>query len=61
MCINGVVMKCNGSSTYRGIKNSLIAAQKTLEENLIDGIAERLSRHSDIFEETNKINETNPA
>ena len=59
--INGVVMKCHGSSTDRGIKNSLIAAQKALEENLIDGIAERLSRHSDIFEENNNINETNPA
>jgi len=54
-------MKCHGSSTDRGIKNSLIAAQKALEENLIDEIAERLSRHSDIFEENNKINETNPA
>ncbi len=59
--INGVVMKCHGSSTDRGIKNSLIAAQKALEENLIDEIAERLSRHSDIFEENNNINETNPA
>ncbi|MBC8310790.1 MAG: phosphate acyltransferase PlsX [Candidatus Marinimicrobia bacterium] len=59
--INGVVMKCHGSSTERGIKNSLIAAQKALEENLIEGIADRLSRHSDIFDEKIKINETNPA
>ena len=47
--INGVVMKCHGSSSEKGIKNSIIAAQKTVEEKLIDGIADRLSRHSDIF------------
>ena len=59
--INGVVMKCHGSSTERGIKNSLIAAQKAVEENLIENIAKRLSRHSEIFEKNNNINETNPA
>ncbi len=58
--INGVVMKCHGSATERGIKNSLLAAQKTVEENLIEDIADRLSRHSDIFEENNKLSETNP-
>ncbi|MDP6569928.1 MAG: phosphate acyltransferase PlsX [Candidatus Marinimicrobia bacterium] len=58
--INGVVMKCHGSATARGIKNSLLAAQKTVEENLIEDIADRLSSHSDIFEENNKLSETNP-
>ncbi len=58
--INGVVMKCHGSATERGIKNSLMAAQKTVEENLIEDIADRLSRHSEIFEENNKLSETNP-
>ena len=58
--INGVVMKCHGSSSERGIKNSIIAAQKTVEGKLIDGIADRLSRHSDIFDEDIAISETNP-
>ena len=58
--INGVVMKCHGSSSERGIKNSIIAAQKTVEGKLIDGIADRLSRHSDIFDDDTTISETNP-
>ena len=58
--INGVVMKCHGSSSEKGIKNSIIAAQKTVEGKLIDGIADRLSRHSDIFDEDTTISETNP-
>ena len=57
--INGVVMKCHGSSTARGIKNSLMAAQKTVQENLIENIADRLSRHTDIFEDSTKVSETN--
>ena len=57
--INGVVMKCHGSSTARGIKNSLMAAQKTVQENLIENIADRLSRHTDIFEDSAKVSETN--
>jgi glycerol-3-phosphate acyltransferase PlsX len=57
--INGVVMKCHRSSSERGIKNSIIAAQLTVEGKLIDGIADRLSRHSDIFDEDTTISETN--
>lgn len=59
--VNGIVMKCHGSATARGIKNSLSAAQKSCEENLIEDIANRLSKHLDIFEENNKISEANPA
>ena len=58
--INGVIMKCHGSSTAKGIKNSLIAAQKTVEENLIEDIADRLSKHTDIFDNNNRISEANP-
>ena len=58
--INGVVMKCHGSSTARGIKNSLKAAQRTIEENLIEDIAKRLSKHADIFENSTKVSEENP-
>ena len=58
--INGVVMKCHGSSTEKGIKNSLIAAQKTVEEDLIEDIATILSKHTDIFDEDTKISEANP-
>jgi fatty acid/phospholipid biosynthesis enzyme len=52
-------MKCHGSSTARGINNSLMAAQKTVQENLIENIADRLSRHTDIFEDSAKVSETN--
>ena len=41
--INGVVMKCHGSATARGISNALLAAQKTVEENLIADIASAIS------------------
>ena len=58
--INGVIMKCHGSTTAKGIKNSLIAAQKTVEENLIEDIAERLSKHTDIFDNNTTISEANP-
>ena len=58
--INGVIMKCHGSSTARGIKNSLKAAQRTIEENLIEDIAKRLSKHADIFENSTKVSEENP-
>ena len=57
--INGVVMKCHGSSTSRGIKNSLKAAQKTVEKNLIVDIARRLSKHTDIINHNTKVNEEN--
>ena len=58
--INGVVMKCHGSSSSRGISNSLIAAQKTIKENLIEDIVDRLSKHKAIYDENGKVSETNP-
>ena len=58
--INGVVMKCHGSSTKRGISNSLLAAQRAVEGNLIEDIANRLLKHTAIIEGNNKIGETNP-
>ena len=58
--INGIVMKCHGSSTARGIKNSLKAAHKTVDENLIKDIAVRLEKYSDYFDNNSKISETHP-
>ena len=58
--INGVVMKCHGSSTAKGIKNSIIAAQNTVKKNLIEDIAKRLAQHTDIFDDNTKISETTP-
>lgn len=43
--VNGIVMKCHGSSTAKSIKNSLISATQAYNENLIDEIAERISHH----------------
>ena len=58
--IDGVVMKCHGSSSSKGIKNSIIAAQKSIEENLIEDIAEILSNHVIIDENYNQISEKKP-
>ena len=44
--INGIVMKCHGSSTARGIKNSLISAETAVKENLITNISKSLKKHS---------------
>ena len=48
--INGIVMKCHGSSSKRSIKNSIIAVKKFHDANLINEIADRMSKHMDIFE-----------
>jgi phosphate acyltransferase len=54
--INGIGLKSHGSTTKKGIKNALIAAQKAFEENLIEDIAKRISQHMEIIEEQ-KIDE----
>lgn len=59
--INGIVMKCHGSSSQRSIKNAIIAVKKIHEANLINKIATRMSKHMDIFEENTSINETQTA
>ena len=59
--INGVVMKCHGSSTSRGIANSLLAAQKTVQGNFIENIITILSKHKSIINENENIGEANPA
>ena len=56
--INGVIMKSHGASSSRGIHNSLIATQKSIEENLTNDIAKRLTIQADIID--SKQNETNP-
>ena len=43
--VNGIVMKCHGSSSAKSIKNALISAEKAYHENLIEDIAERISNH----------------
>ena len=58
--INGIIMKCHGSSTAKGIKNSLIATQQTVKQNLIENIATILSKHTDIIIDNKKISETKP-
>jgi len=57
--INGVVMKCHGTSTSRGISNSLLAAQKTVEGNLIDNIINSLNKNIDIPNGRSKLGKTN--
>ena len=53
-------MKCHGSATAKRITNSHIAAQKNVEQNLIEDIARRLSQHSEINKDSNKIGATKP-
>lgn len=57
--INGLVMKCHGSTSARGIKNSLIVTQKALQKNLITDITTRLSKYIKIFDNKN-ISEATP-
>ncbi len=56
--INGVVMKCHGSSTSRGIKNSLKAAQATVESNLIQNISNKIKQYSNSLDNNTIISET---
>ena len=57
--INGLVMKCHGSTTSRGITNSLLVTQKAIEKHLISDITMRLSKHTMFFDNKN-ISEPNP-
>ncbi|MBC8479825.1 MAG: phosphate acyltransferase PlsX [FCB group bacterium] len=43
--IAGIVLKAHGDSTYRSIKNVLIAAQRAHDKNLIRDIASQISQH----------------
>ena len=43
-------MKCHGSSTSRGIRNSLLATQKTIKQDIITHISNHLNKHNNIFE-----------
>ena len=56
--INGIVMKCHGSSTSKSIKNTIKAIKKFHNENLINDIAERLSNHLEIFDDTPIVSES---
>ncbi len=49
--INGIALKAHGSSTSKSIKNTLKAAQKIYDSNLIENIAQRISSHLDFIEE----------
>ncbi len=59
--INGIVMKCHGSSSYRSIKNTIKAVKKFHDANLINEIANRMAEHMEIFEENTNISETQSA
>jgi glycerol-3-phosphate acyltransferase PlsX len=59
--INGIVMKCHGSSSKLSIRNTIQAVKKFHNENLIGDIADRLSKHMDIFDENTIISEAQTA
>ncbi len=59
--IDGIVMKCHGSSSSKGIKNSIIAAQKSLEQNLIENIRNILSNHNINFNNNKSLSEQKTA
>ena len=44
--INGIVMKCHGAASARGIQNSLKVTQKAIEKKLILNIANQLKQNS---------------
>jgi phosphate acyltransferase len=43
--VNGIVMKCHGSSSSKSIKSALKSAQIAYNEKLIENIANRISKH----------------
>tara|TARA_B100000945_G_C20329784_1_gene571799 strand:+ start:87 stop:1118 length:1032 start_codon:yes stop_codon:yes gene_type:complete len=49
--INGLVMKCHGSSTSRGISNSIYSTQKAIEDSLLENIENNLAQHMDLTQE----------
>tara|TARA_S200000501_G_C20837182_1_gene749908 strand:- start:668 stop:1675 length:1008 start_codon:yes stop_codon:yes gene_type:complete len=53
--VNGIVMKCHGSSSVKSIKNALKSAAKACNENLINDIANRISKHLIINSELENV------
>ena len=51
--VNGVCIICHGSSPARAIKNAILSAQKSVEENLVDSIREGISSTVSHMESTN--------
>ena len=58
--INGIVMKCHGSSTKKAIKNSLKVAQNAIEKNLINDIIYKLEKYTEINNDKEFTNEKSP-
>ncbi len=54
--VNGIVMKCHGSSSAKSIKSALKSAQIAYNENLIENIAKRISKHL-INNDSKSVNE----
>ena len=46
--VNGIVFKSHGSSTSKGIKNTLHSAYNAYRNNLIKDITKRMNDHSKI-------------
>ena len=47
-------------TTAKSISNSLMAAQKTIEHNLISDIAQTLNKHTEMIEAKTKAGASNP-
>lgn len=43
--VNGVCLKCHGSSKSRALKNGVLAAMRMVETNVVAGIAQTLGAH----------------
>jgi len=59
--INGIVIKCHGSSSELSIKQAIITAKKFHDANLINDIADKISKYLELSSQNKSINETQTA
>ena len=50
MGVNGIVMKCHGSSNSKAIENAILKTQQSVETNLIEKIELYLNNIADLNE-----------
>ena len=59
--INGIVLKCHGSSSELSIKQAINTAKKFHDANLINDIADKISKYLELSSQNKTINETQTA
>ena len=50
--VNGISIVCHGASSSKAIMNSILLAQKSINENLIDDISKGINDHLEVLIES---------